>query len=87
MGSCSQIRAASGSLVRAVFIQKNASEQIFVGHNDVVGNDFVDVRIYRVQGCHRFPTKRGVMVPVAALPALIEALSDMLAAADRGLRG
>jgi len=61
-----------------VFITKNAREHIYVGHNDVVGRDFVDVRIYSVQGGHRFPTKRGVMIPIAALPGLIDALTAML---------
>lgn len=70
-----------------MFIPKNAHESIFVGHNDVVGGDYIDVRIYREQGGHRFPTKRGVMIPVEAAPALIEALSKLLEAADKGPKG
>lgn len=67
-----------------MFIPKNAHEQIFVGHNELVGRDFVDVRIYCVQGGHRFPTKRGVMIPIASLPAVIEALTELQSASARG---
>lgn len=72
---------------RAVIIEKNAFEEIRIGVNEYIGRDYIDVRVYSIRADRRVPTKKGIMIPLALLPDLIEGLSRAQADADISAQG
>jgi hypothetical protein len=67
-------------------IEKNRSEELRIALKEYEGHDYVDIRTYvepyADHGQGRVPTKKGVTLGVAKLPALIEVLRE----AERGAR-
>ena len=57
-------------------IRKNAREEVRLQISDYLGSTFLDVRIWSDTGDgeHR-PTRKGVTIPLAALPAFVEAVA------------
>ncbi len=59
-------------------IEKNRSEELRIALKEFKGRHYLDVRTYcepySDEGQGRVPTKKGVTVPLAKLPELIEAL-------------
>lgn len=57
-------------------IRKNAREAIRLQMSDFHGKTFLDVRIWADgEGGEPRPTPKGVTVPLAALPAFVEAVA------------
>ena len=61
-------------------IEKNRSEELRIALKEYEGHHYVDLRTYTEpysdHGQGRVPTKKGVTLGVAKLPALIEALRE-----------
>ena len=59
-------------------IEKNRSEELRIALKEFKGRNYLDIRTfiepYADEGQGRVPTKKGVTVPLAKLPELIEAL-------------
>lgn len=59
-------------------IRKNAREAIRLQMSDFHGKTFLDVRIWAdSDGGDPKPTPKGVTVPLAALPAFVEAVASI----------
>ena len=67
-------------------IEKNRSEELRIALKEYEGHDYVDIRTYvepdADHGQGRVPTKKGITLAVAKLPALIDAIRE----AEKGAR-
>ena len=71
-------------------IEKNRSEAVRIALKEFKGRHYLDIRTYiepyADEGQGRVPTRKGVTVPLAKLPALIEGLQAAeRRARDKGL--
>lgn len=64
-------------------IPKNSLEEIRIGLDEWKGRDLVNIRVWAepYEGGERRPTKKGLAVSIAKLPALVAALQATEAAA------
>lgn len=72
---------------RIVIVEKDAFEEIRIGVTEFLGKSYCDVRMYSNHAGRRVPTKKGITVPLALLPALIEGLNKAQDAVDRVTQG
>lgn len=60
---------------RIFVVDKDAFEEIRISLNEFRGKSYVDIRLYSNYAGRRVPSKKGLTIPVAILPALIDGLT------------
>lgn len=58
-----------------IVIAKNAFEELQIGVNEYIGADYLDVRVFKIRAGRSVPTPKGITIPLALLPALIDGLT------------
>lgn len=73
------------SLKRFFVVEKDAFSEIRIELTDFVGKLYCDMRIFDNHQGRRVPSKKGLTIPIAMLPALIDGLTKAQAATEQAL--